>query len=231
MSTGERETEAARRQMLKILAHRGWWQTKAEQNSDVAFRRALEAGYGIETDIRDQDGRLVISHDPPTSNATTVDRLMDLCGTLKSSATLALNIKADGLAKPMSDLVGRYARQDYFVFDMSVPDTLPYLALGMKVFTRRSEFETGSSLDDRAAGLWLDSFEAVHVPTDIMVAALGRTAGIALVSPELHGKPHIAAWESWRMALRPDTVRFEKRIFLCTDYPDQAHRFFAGHSP
>ena len=217
--------------MLKILAHRGWWQAKAEQNSELAFRRALEAGYGIETDIRDHEGRLVISHDPATAGAAAASSLMELCKSANTKATLALNVKADGLAKAVSDLVGPYAAQDYFVFDMSVPDTLPYLAAGLKVFTRRSEFETGSSLDARATGLWLDSFETNFIPTAVVLAALTSTGKIALVSPELHGKPHEDAWRSWRTALAPVAVRARKQVFLCTDFPAEAARFFSDGSP
>jgi glycerophosphoryl diester phosphodiesterase len=50
----------------RILAHRGYWLEPGEKNSLSAFRRAFEGGFGIETDIRDLDGELVVSHDPPT---------------------------------------------------------------------------------------------------------------------------------------------------------------------
>ena len=42
----------------EVRAHRGWWLTPAEKNSKAAFERALAAGYGIETDVRDCDGEL-----------------------------------------------------------------------------------------------------------------------------------------------------------------------------
>ena len=58
---------------MQILAHRGRWRSPSEKNSEGAFRAALSAGYGIETDIRDFDGRLVISHDPARADAMDLD--------------------------------------------------------------------------------------------------------------------------------------------------------------
>ena len=48
-----------------ILAHRGVWGSKEEQNSRSAIRHALVGSFGIETDIRDHDGQVVLSHDIP----------------------------------------------------------------------------------------------------------------------------------------------------------------------
>jgi len=48
-----------------ILAHRGAWTVPKERNSAEALKRALKSGFGIETDLRDLDGTVVISHDPP----------------------------------------------------------------------------------------------------------------------------------------------------------------------
>lgn len=52
---------------IEILAHRGWWTSREDQNSLDALTRALTAGFGVETDIRDCAGRLVVSHDMPTA--------------------------------------------------------------------------------------------------------------------------------------------------------------------
>src|SRR5438309_53835 len=50
---------------MLVLAHRGWWSDPQDRNTRAAFAKAFAAGYGIETDVRDSAGRLVISHDPP----------------------------------------------------------------------------------------------------------------------------------------------------------------------
>ena len=60
---------------LKILAHRGLWTIENEKNTIEALRNALEEGFGIETDIRDCCGEIVISHNPPKGNEP---RLVDI---------------------------------------------------------------------------------------------------------------------------------------------------------
>ena len=54
---------------MELLAHRGLWQEPAEKNSRIAFERAFQAGFGVETDLRDHGGTVVISHDPPGTTA------------------------------------------------------------------------------------------------------------------------------------------------------------------
>ena len=54
--------------MIAILAHRGFWTEPAEKNSREALERAFREGFGIETDIRDRNGALVVSHDPPVGD-------------------------------------------------------------------------------------------------------------------------------------------------------------------
>ena len=51
-----------------ILAHRGLWFCEEEKNSSNALFKALDLGFGIETDVRDLCGELIISHDPPMLN-------------------------------------------------------------------------------------------------------------------------------------------------------------------
>lgn len=56
-------------------AHRGLHNDTRAENSMSAFRAAVEAGYGIELDVRlSRDGKLVVFHDD------TLDRVTDACG-------------------------------------------------------------------------------------------------------------------------------------------------------
>ena len=55
-----------------ILAHRGCWGQSVKRNSFEALKRALEEGFGIETDFRDCNGVIVISHDPPEGDEIEV---------------------------------------------------------------------------------------------------------------------------------------------------------------
>jgi glycerophosphoryl diester phosphodiesterase len=90
---------------LKIISHRGYWINQSEKNSAIAFSRALEYGFGIETDLRDLNGQLVVSHDIPVYGAMKIEEFIDLYKMKPVSAPIALNIKSDGLYSLVKDLV------------------------------------------------------------------------------------------------------------------------------
>ena len=209
----------------RILAHRGFWEAPAERNTAAALRRALAAGFGLETDIRDLDGELVLSHDPPRAAQApwTVAALLACYRDLGSEAWLALNIKADGLAAPLAALLAAHGITRAFVFDMSVPDMRGWLGAGVPVFTRRSDIEPDPVLLPQSAGVWLDGFEIPFAPAAWADATLGAGRMAALVSPELHRRAPLPAWEAWRAAL---DLAGDPGLMLCTDLPEDAVRFF-----
>lgn len=60
-----------------LIAHRGLHDNKgpAPENSMAAYRRAVQAGFGIEMDVREsKDGILFLSHDDNVKRTTGVDR-------------------------------------------------------------------------------------------------------------------------------------------------------------
>lgn len=206
---------------MEFLAHRGWWKTPEEKNSMLSFRRALEAGYGIETDLRDCDGEIVISHDPPAvGRCVAFDQFLELYVECGAPGTLALNIKADGLQSAVAARLKANAVDRAFVFDMAVPDALGYLGQGLTTFTRHSEIEPEPSFYSWADGVWLDCFERDWFSADTVTGHLRSGKAVAVVSPELHRRPHVTQWEGLKR------VAQEPRLMLCTDFPDEAERFF-----
>jgi hypothetical protein len=154
------------------------------------------------------------------------DELLDLYSIAGTHQTLALNIKSDGLVDALASSLIEHDVENYFLFDMSVPDTLTYLAREMNVFTRRSEYETGSQLDELAAGLWLDSFEDHFVNPELLLDLIQGGKSVALVSPELHSRTHLDAWQAWKTALARAPAVDRPLVFLCTDFPAEAKTFF-----
>ena len=64
------------------FAHRGLHGDGAAENSLTAFRRAVEAGYGIELDVRlSRSGDLVVFHDSTLTRVAGVDALVIDCST------------------------------------------------------------------------------------------------------------------------------------------------------
>lgn len=208
---------------MLILSHRGYWKDAAEKNLDVAFRRSIACGFGTETDVRDLAGRLVISHDPPARVEVDLRQVLDLFR--GRGLTLAMNIKADGLAVALRDAF-EAAEVPWFAFDMSGPETLRYLALGLPTFTRHSDIETAPICYDRAQGVWLDAFESDWYGAEDVRAHLARGKTVCLVSPDLHRRPHQDVWR-W---VRSSGLSGHPDLMLCTDYPEEARAFF-GDTP
>ena len=207
--------------MIKIIAHRGMWLKPEEKNTMPAFERALEHGFGIETDFRDFNGELVISHDPAGPGSIKAQTFFDLCSRYPSVDPHAINIKSDGLQKLLSPYLAKWSIQDYFVFDMSVPDSLGYIKSKINTFTRVSEYESYQDFDNHATGIWLDAFKNEWYSDQVIrdFSLLGKK--IAIVSPELHGREHKALW-----GMLKSLCTSSMNMMLCTDLPLEAKRYF-----
>ena len=117
-----------------ILSHRGYWKSAPEKNTPAAFHRSFDLGFGTETDVRDRNGELVISHDMPDGSEITLAAMLDILD--GRDLPLAINIKADGLARPLNEQMNARGLTRWFTFDMSVPEMAVQLRLGLPVFSR-----------------------------------------------------------------------------------------------
>ncbi|MEW4562469.1 hypothetical protein AB1K70_08080 [Bremerella sp. JC770] len=209
----------------EIIAHRGLWTLPGERNTIAAFKAALSHGHGIETDIRDCGGRLVISHDMTRGEEQTLEAFFALYNEAGSDGTLALNIKSDGLAASLLELIREYQIENYFCFDMSVPDSLHYQRLGLRFFARVSEVEPICSLTSSAAGVWIDAFYSEWYTFRDVIRHLESGQDVCIVSPELHGRPLEALdpvlHETFeRLAsLNAKSPLNTGRLMICTDVP------------
>ena len=210
---------------MKIISHRGYWKQPQEKNTPKAFERSFALGFGTETDIRDAHGQLVISHDMPHGNEISFSRMLDMAADHSSSATpitLALNIKADGLAGMVATEIAARPSLDCFVFDMAVPDMRSYISAGVPVFTRMSEVESSPAWLELAHGVWLDAFTAPWYSHEEIEKLLSKLR-VCVVSNELHKRDHLSHWE-W---LKP--LARHSNLLLCTDFPEDAEIFFNTH--
>ena len=179
---------------MQIIAHRGFWIEESEKNTSVAFSRAFEWGFGVETDFRDLNGHLVVSHDMPIEGAMKIEEFVKLYKKIPVIAPIALNIKSDGLYSLIEKLIIDTGMRNYFVFDMSVPDTRGYLTHQIPVFTRLSEYETAPAFFEQSRGVWLDAFESEWYDDGDIKSLLDSNKEVSIVSPELHGRPHLGVW-------------------------------------
>lgn len=208
--------------MMKFIAHRGFWSDTHEKNTETAFVRALTAGFGIETDFRDHLGQLVVSHDPPTGEPMKAEDFLKLVASY-GQQTLAVNVKADGLQDMLHREFKPLGAENYFLFDMSVPDTLRYLDLKLPVYVRASEYEVPHSmLLARATGVWLDAFISDWYTAETIQTYLDLGIKICIVSPELHKRSHKPSW----VRFKEWNFHRNENIHLCTDYPQLALEYF-----
>ena len=215
----------------RILAHRGFWLDKKEKNSQIALRKALVLGYGIETDIRDLDGNIVLSHDIPNLNNYILDLkwLFDFYVSNNCSGYLALNIKADGLGCEIQKLIDLYQITKYFIFDMSVPDLISNKDLNLNQFCRSSEFEDPKKLLIYSQGVWVDKFNGLSYKIEELKQTIEAFPCAAIVSPELHGSSIMQSKIDWQTIKQICTSNeSEKPIYLCTDFPEDSYEFFNG---
>ena len=207
---------------MQIIAHRGFWIEESEKNTSVAFSRAFEWGFGVETDFRDLNGHLVVSHDMPIEGAMKIEEFVKLYKKIPVIAPIALNIKSDGLYSLIEKLIIDTGMRNYFVFDMSVPDTRGYLTHQIPVFTRLSEYETAPAFFEQSRGVWLDAFESEWYDARDIKGLLDSNKEVSIVSPELHGRPYLGVW---RM-LKDNNFHHHELVSLCTDFPLVAKEYF-----
>ena len=210
---------------MDIIAHRGCWNAEKEKNTIEGLLSAFEKGYGIETDIRDYCGKLVISHNIADSSSPAAEEMFRLYRDGNFQSMLALNIKADGIQPLLEPLLQKYNIENYFLFDMSIPELIVNCNRKLCFYTRHSDVEESCVMYQEASGVWLDSFYNERwVTGDIIKKHLSAGKFVSIVSPELHQN---APEQMWNM-LKAEGFHNHKQILLCTDMPDQARSFFYG---
>ena len=200
---------------MQILAHRGYWIKENEKNTKIAFERAFDNNFGIETDLRDIKGTIVISHNMPKGNEMTLEELLQLLD--GRNLTLALNIKADGQADEIKRLLEKYNNKNYFTFDMSIPEMVYQHKVGLDVFTGISDIVPEPILYDKAQGVWLDCFNSDWFSDKEILNIQNKRKKVCIVSPDLHKREYKSVWKKYKNI---------SGIMICTDYPEEAKEFF-----
>lgn len=183
---------------------------KHRVNSVEALHR-VPTRHGVEIDIRDYDGHLVLTHDP----FETGERLEDYLAHFQHALAI-FNVKCDGLEESISNLAKQFGIENYFFLDLAQP-TLVRLALGgeRRLAVRYSEhepIENALAFAGKADWVWVDCF--TYLPLDAEShRQLAKDFKICLVSPELqrHPRHQIAKLRRRLEKIPVDAV--------CTDFP------------
>lgn len=206
---------------MQIISHRGlWYDFYSENNKEIAFKRSFDLGIGTETDLRDVCGKIVISHDMPTGDEITFEKLLQLLD--GKNLPLGLNIKADGMGDEILHLLKKYNHTNYFTFDMSIPEMVYEMKTELKVYAGYSDILPAPVLLDKACGVWLDSFNSEWFTEKTLISLLDKKKKICIVSSDLHNRDIDRQWTM----LKNSSVLTNDDIMLCTNYPEKAIDFF-----
>lgn len=207
---------------MQILSHRGYWINEIERNQRIAFERSFNAGYGTETDLRDICGEIVISHDMPHGDEISFEDVLQIMD--GRNLPLALNIKADGQAEKIKELLDKYNHTNYFTFDMSIPDMVVQISKGLKVFTGQSDILAEAVLLNKAEGVWLDCFYSDWFEAQDIDNLISKGKRVCLVSADLHKRDTEKQWDIIKQSSYFDS----DLLMLCTDNPKEAKEYFYG---
>ncbi len=211
---------------MHFLAHRGntLKPEPEKENLPHTLKDALDKGFGIETDIRDFNGELVISHELPKASSPKLSEFLRIIPKLKMGQAIAFNIKSDGQHKLLKSMLDDYpALKNIFFFDMSVPTLYLFSKFLPKenLATRVSDIEPEPNLYDSVQWVWIDCFTRDFDEWGKAKKYLLGGKKLAFISPELHKRPHTPFWRE----LKENFPR-DEGVYLCTDYVEDAVSFF-----
>jgi hypothetical protein len=219
---------------MKIFNHRG--QVQGPQN--ISQEIDLRAVDNFCDDLGGHIGAyLVVEHDlsvRPDGESFEQTYLPRWLRQADPNAILALNIKEDGLAQMVKEVVisvGLLPDQ-FFCFDMSQAETQHYQALHLPIATRASFYGIDNPIGNYIWFDWfpnLGSFRRLYADACNIYNQYGYRHyqidnRVIAISPELHDS-----------TMRVDDVRAfwsfckETGFFgVCTDYPEEAGEYFNG---
>lgn len=215
--------------LINIISHRGFWYKQIEKNTMDSFKRSFDNGFGIETDVRDSNEKLVISHDVPINNSLlTLEELFILYKRYNNDLPLFLNIKSDGIKDLINNLLSDFKITNYCLFDMSIPEMNRYaFDSSINFFTRLSDLEKVPILIYKSKGIWIDSFNGEYPKFEDLNEYVEKKFKLAFVSPELHNRKYEEFWDNLKSWILNDSIILNnENLYICTDLPLKAEEFF-----
>ena len=203
---------------MNIICHRGYWKKKKEQNHLKACLEGLEHFQGIEIDLKNKNGKIVLSHDPLEKGQNYI-KLED-CFSKHPGGFYALNIKEDGLSDELAKLIQKYKIKNYMCFDLSTPESIQYKNKKLIVYDRMGDQDP--QMNYKTGGIVVDIFSLKNMNQIFKQIETIKKKHLFFISPELHQLSHRPFWNR----LKAIEARNANNFSLCTDYPEEANAFF-----
>jgi hypothetical protein len=161
----------------------------AHRINTISALKKLPENFGLELDLRDHEGRLILQHDP-FENGEDFEEFLKFY----KHGLLILNIKSERIEWKVLELLNRYSVSNYFFLDSSFPMIFQMSEKGENnTALRFSEYEgmdTLVAMENRAKWVWVDCFSKLPLSQLIYKRLKALGYKICLVSPELQGRPH-----------------------------------------
>lgn len=144
--------------------------------------------FGIEVDLRDQNGRIILQHEPFLGGEDFKEYLRHY-----QHGTLILNIKSERIESKVLELLREFKIETYFFLDSSFPMIHQLTREGeRRIAVRFSEYEgldTVLAMAGKASWVWVDCFTNFPLSRPIEEQLHKSGYRLCLVSPDLVGRP------------------------------------------
>lgn len=191
---------------MKLIAHRGYWEEKHQQNTYEAILLGLIYSDGVEIDLRLYRDKIIITHDSWLSSNPPLylEEVLPLSKEFPLKLW-ALNIKEDGLSSHLKMTLNHYPLLKYFCFDMSFPETYIYIQKNINIASRISDLEKENNFISKNSVFYIhDSFKKLKK------IKTSYRKQVMFISPELHKNP-------FNDREIQNIINHKSMHFLCTD--------------
>lgn len=165
---------------------------------------------GIEFDVRDSAGEIIVTHDPFTTGPKFEDFIKEF-----KHKFMVVNIKSERIEEPIIKLLKDHDIENYFLLDCGFPMIYGLSNMGHdKLSLRFSEFEglyTIKKMAGKVKWVWVDCFTKFILDRETSVELKQMGYKICIVGPDLQSQPEKI--EEYR-----DYMKFNNIIFdaICT---------------
>lgn len=127
----------------------------AHRINTIEELKTIPITFGVEIDLRDKDGTLILQHDPFKDG----ENFMDWCQEYKH-ALLICNIKSEGIEWKVQEILKQFNIDKYFFLDSSMPMIMKLIKSGeTNIAIRYSEVEKDCDYFlGKCKWLWVDCF-------------------------------------------------------------------------
>jgi hypothetical protein len=168
--------------LYMFIAHR------VNQLDETIAAEVFGAADGIEFDIRDTGGDIVVQHDPFLGGQLFTD-FLKFC---PSNKFYIVNVKSEGIERRAIADLEAHGIMQFFLLDCSIPMMVRLGKEGeRRLAVRFSEYESLATVGVMASfvsWVWVDVFTQLPLTNTIETSIRNHGLKLCLVSPELQGQ-------------------------------------------